>query len=310
MAADSIADTLVASDIRPARADGCSANGSALISDRRFWQQLRSARELKSFLFSQAVVLEDADLDAINLGDLDMLGFSRKGRMPTGEEWAQLDRKSNSLLQHLNFPLRRKRSLMGLSAYFRDLPLVFLGLAIGALMLDSTTRYLVDEKTHSPTGFGIELDFASNLLWILALGGLGTCGYLGTSLMTESRRLAASGALDMKPAQGRPDTLPAGSPATPAAAPVTVEIDLADANLLTTRVIVGIVFSFTLSLPVYQTQESLHNLLIPPPDVNLANMIGSILLPFILGFSTTLVMGIMERFITAAGQLFGFPARG
>jgi hypothetical protein len=308
MAADSIADTLVASDNRPRRADGRSAKGSALISDRRFWQQLSSARDLKSFLFSQAVVLEEADLDAINLGDLDMLGFSRSGRMPTGEEWTQLDRKSNSLLQHLNFPLRRKRSLMGLSAYFRDLPLVFLALAIGALMLDSTTRYLVDEH-HAATVLGTQLDFASNLLWILALGGLGTCGYLGTSLMTESRRLAAGGILDPKPPPGRTESQAASAPSTPAPAPINVEIDLADANLLTTRVIVGIVFSFTLSLPVYQTQESLHNLIIPPPDVNLANLIGSILLPFILGFSTTLVMGIMERFITAAGQLFGFTSR-
>jgi hypothetical protein len=271
-----------------------------LIGDRRFWQQLCSVREVKRFLFSQAVVLEDADLDAINLGDLDRLGFSRKGRAPNAEEWKLLDLKSNALLRHLDFRLRRKRSLLGLSAYFRELPLLFLGLAIMALMLDSYTRYMHTDNFAS-TALGTQADFAANLLWILALGGLGTCGYLGTSLMADSQREVARDAQEQKQAQAQ-------TRAEPGATPSGIEIDLADASLLTTRVIVGIVFAFTLGLPIYQAQGSLHKLIIPPKELTLAD-IGCVLLPFILGFSTTLVLGIMERFITAAAQLFGFTTR-
>src|SRR5258705_5290004 len=39
------------------------------------------------------------------------------------------------------------------------------------------------------------------------------------------------------------------------------EIDLTDVNLITTRIVVGILFSFILALPVYQYHSYLHKLI-------------------------------------------------
>jgi len=280
------------------------------VSDRRFWQQLQSLRELKSFLLSEGVVFQDADLDAIQLGELDSLAFSLLGRTPSTDEWRAIDKKMNALGKYLDYPLRRKRTFLRLRPYFRTFPLIFLSLAIIALFGDSWSRYLIDEKGDF-TFLGTTLDFAANLTWILALGGLGTCGYLGTSLMAESRR-AATSATGAPPAALSSPAISDNSAGTPPSvhliSSTISEIDLTDANLIVTRIVVGLLFSFMLGYPVYQLsgQHPLQTLILGKGnDQNLLKIVGQILLPFILGFSTTLVLGIMERFVTAAGSLFG-----
>jgi hypothetical protein len=117
--------------------------GPELVSDRRFWGQLQSLRELKSFLVSEGLVFKEDDLGAIQLGELDLLVFSPRGRMPTMNEWRQIDEKMNSLAKYLDYRLRRKRTLLRLRLYFRTLPLFFLFLAIFSLFADSYTRFLV-----------------------------------------------------------------------------------------------------------------------------------------------------------------------
>jgi hypothetical protein len=297
------------SEIRDLKAN---ASTTVFVGDRRFWQQLQSLRELKSFLFSEGVVFQDSDLDAIQMGELDRLAFSLRGRMPSIDEWRAIDTKMNALGKYLDYPLRRKRIFLRLRPYFRTFPLLFLSLAIIALFADSCSRFLVDEKGNF-TFFGTTLDFAANLTWILALGGLGTCGYLSTSLIAESRRAATSAtgappaALSSSAISSSDNLAGTQSPVHPISSTIS-EIDLTDANLIVTRIVVGLLFSFMLGYPVYQLsgQHPLQTLILGKAgDQNLLEIVGEILLPFILGFSTTLVLGIMERFVTAAGSLFG-----
>jgi hypothetical protein len=299
-----------------------NASRAVFVGDRRFWQQLENLRELKGFLFSEGVVFGEADLDAIQLGELDRLAFSPRGRIPSIDEWREIDNKMNTLGKYLDYPLRRKRTLLRLRPYFRTFPLIFLAVAIVALFADSCTRYfteVIDEVVNF-TFLGTILDFTANLAWILALGGLGTCGYLGTSLMAESRRVATplpspSPTTSTSPATSNSPAITASDHSAgsqSSAHPITstiAEIDLTDANLVVTRIVVGLLFSFMLGYPVYQLSgHPLHTLISPErsdENQNLIKIVGEILLPFILGFSTTLVLGIMERFVTAAGTLFG-----
>jgi len=292
------------SETRNPKADGA---GTVVVGDRRFWQQLQNLREIKSFLFSEGVVFKEEDLAAIQLGELDLLVFSPRGRMPSIDEWCQIDAKMNALAKYLDNPLRRKRTFLRLRPYFRTFPLLFLFLAIFSLFVDSSTRYLVNGTQL--TFLGTIIDFAANLGWILALGGLGTCGYLGTSLMAESRRAAMLSTATSPPAPTS-DQSTAPQPTAPVIAPNIAEIDLTDANLIVTRIVVGILFAFILGYPVYQlnTPAVLHTLILGSSGTNgtnLATSVGLIILPFILGFSTTLVLGIMERFVTGAGSVFG-----
>jgi hypothetical protein len=273
------------------------------IRDRRFWQQLQNLHELKAFLISEDVSIPEAELDNIQLGGLDALFFSRNGRLPTEQERKELDKRSIGLVKYLNYPLRRRRRLNRLRPYFRTLPILFLTLAIASLILDSSARYLHDEANNA-TKLGTFLDLAANMLWLIALGGLGTCGYLGTRLMMESRRAGAIAPPESGQAEN-PEHL---------AIPDSAEIDLTDVNLITTRIVVGILFSFILALPVYQYHSYLHKLIMGAEGVgsgsgtDILQDMGLTLLPFVLGFSTSLVLGIMERFVSAIGSLFGISS--
>jgi hypothetical protein len=286
--------------------------GAVFIGDRRFWQQLQTVRELKSFLLFENVIFKDEDLAGIQLGILDLISFSPNGRIPTDKEWNEVDKKLNTLSKYLDPTLRRKRRLLRLKVYFRTLPLLFIALAISALLLDSFTRYMTTQQ-GGLTLFGTTLDFVANLVWILTLGGLGTCGYLGTALMTESRRLASH-------TTSPPDHVDQSASGPTAFSGMAAEIDLTDANLITTRIVVGILFAFILGYPVYH--DKLHELILglhqsgaengqggTGSSGNLAVDLAVILLPFILGFSTTLVLGVMERFVATVGSLFGLTTR-
>lgn len=290
-------------DMSSGRLGDFSKADSEAIKDKRFWQQLQNLRELKDFLLSEDVSIPDEELDNIHLGGLDGLSFSRKGRLPTDEERKDIDKRSIGLLKYLNLPLRRKRRLNRLRPYFRTLPILFLALAIASLILDSSVRYLHDESNNA-TQLGVFLDLASNMLWLIALGGLGTCGYLGTRLMIEGRRTAT-----VTTTESSED-----KKAEHAVVPDNAEIDLTDVNLITTRIVVGILFSFILALPVYQYHSYLHKLISGAAEVSSTNNsdilqnMGLTLLPFVLGFSTSLVLGIMERFVSAIGSLFGISS--
>jgi hypothetical protein len=270
------------------------------INDRRFWLQLTSARELKDFLISELVMLDEAALNSVQFGELDNVRYSSSGRTPSIEEWRVLDSLYSALAKHLNDTLRRKRGLLRLKPYFRTLPLVFLSVAIFSLILDSSTRYMLDAAGNS-TALGTGVDLASNMLWILSLGGLGTCGFLGTSLIAESKRVKAS------PPSPVTQTSRRSAPHNRSTIDIK-EIDLTDGNSIVTRIVVGILFAFMFGLPAYQSSNCLHNLILGTSlssKTGFASQFALTLVPFVLGFSTTLVLGIMERFIAAIGSLFG-----
>ena len=96
------------------------------------------------------------------------------------------------------------------------------------------------------------LDFLSNIFWILALGGLGACAYLGTSLIAESCRFSDRDA-------SAPHGLVSQSSSPHVVTTNVAEIDLTDVNLLGTKIIVGILFAFTVGLPVYTTQGKTYS---------------------------------------------------
>jgi hypothetical protein len=182
-------------------------------------------------------------------------------------------------------------------------------------MIDQSVTYwhsffwTADETAYTP--FGSLVDFSCNVLWLICLGALGSCGYLGTTLISESRRLANASA----PASGQQGAqgVKATSPPTTSLA---VELDLTDAHLVATRVVLGMLFSFLIGAPLYtgsltSVEGALSNRSgSPPADVKqIFTSLGLTLLPFVLGFSTTLVLGIMERFVSAVATLFGIQTR-
>ena len=75
-------------------------NNHDAIADGRFIHQLDQLRELKQFLFEEKVKFETADVDCIDLVELNNISYSGKGRMPSVGEWHILDAKLAKLASY------------------------------------------------------------------------------------------------------------------------------------------------------------------------------------------------------------------
>jgi hypothetical protein len=257
---------------------------SWLVGDRRFVNQLDHIRYLKQFLFQEKVQFKADQLREIDLGTLNNLQFGRNGRVPTDEEWRLLDEKLAALATYLTDDLRRRIRIHELATFFGPLPLLFLF----AVVL-STASYLlyghVFKDVNSLSNTSAYL--FSLIVWTAAQGGLGACAFLNTTVIIK-----------------KPDVV------TNPGAPVS-SIDITDENVLKTRIILGALFGFLIGLPLsYQSLQTINGSLLSSatnfnPPTPTATQIAIMLVPFLLGFSTNLVLVILERCVASIQAFFG-----
>jgi hypothetical protein len=153
------------------------------IADERFIGQLDQLRQLKQFFFEEKVNFKSEDLAAIDFGELNNLVHSAGGRVPSITEWRLLDEKLSTLSSYLTDDLRRKIRIRELAVFFRVLPLVFLSSSILATIAYTTILY-----TPAITGIQTLYTFlflVTAITWLVSQGGLGACGFLGTSVITK-----------------------------------------------------------------------------------------------------------------------------
>jgi hypothetical protein len=60
---------------------------------------------------TQGLHIREEDVPLLSFGTLDHLQHSEKGRLPTAEEWGQLDKRSQKLFSYLNDGLRKRFEL-------------------------------------------------------------------------------------------------------------------------------------------------------------------------------------------------------
>ena len=247
------------------------------ISDRLFIQQLDYTRSLVTFLIRrQALPGKPPDILA-NLAALGSLRYSSAGRAASEEEWQKLYAVSHELASQLPLDIATAFSIWRLRTFFGIFPLIFLMMGIISLEATYLKGYAVEGS-----GWFYFIGLAAVLSWTCALGGLGTSAFFGTSLLAQ---LASATANDQAKLR-----------------------EITDYNYLQTRLMIGILFAFVLGLPfghlsLYAASESLYN------DVTwngeLVTTIMHILAPFLLGFSTALVLAILERLIEGIKTTLG-----
>lgn len=255
-----------------------AANG---ISDERFAEQLDVIKKLKQFLFDERIPLQSNIIESIDLGSLNNLKFVSNGRLPTEAEWRALDEKLASLTPLLTPALRWKFRIRELRFFFITVPIFFMGMTVIATL--SLTLLMTFGSGDSP--FFVAPYVIVFLLWTLSQGALGACAFLCvTATMHALKERSVSG-------------------------PLHQTIDVTDKNILGVRVILGALFALLIALPiggksvlvVYQAFLEEH------PVPTLEDWIIA-LLPFTLGFSTTLVLAIFNRIIAGISTLFGISS--
>lgn len=246
------------------------AEPSSVINDRKFWDDLWTLKRLREFLLLEGVTVQNPD--AVAFGWLNMLRFdSRKGRPPTPKEWNWLENHRYALFSSLTPAMRRKFQIGILPDYVvAVVPILSAIFAVGALI----------GAVHAEATKSSMVVLACYLFWLVALGAIGAMAFLGMNALAIQS---------------------------------DVTFDLTNRRLLTLRVVLGGLFGLVFSLPL--GIDSFHTFLsgvtsvagsggTPTDKVN-ASAILPLIAPFVLGFSTTLVITVMNRLIDGVQAFFG-----
>ena len=260
------------------------ADSAEIISNERFVRQLREVQDLKQFLFEEKVKFEPTQLGAIDLGSLNNLRFGSKGRQPTSDEWKLLDEKISLLSTYLNDELRQKIRIRELSVFFGVIPLSFLVASLAILLFRFSYGAFLEKDTLS-----FNLAYLSSIIvWTVAQGGLGACAFLGTKVATKHLEKAQL------------DTL--GDVA-----------DVTDKSILKIRIILGCLFGSLIGIPFATVAlDKIGDVFYPVAGAKATLSVsdfGLVILPFMVGFSTNLVLAILERCIDSIRTFFGIGVK-
>lgn len=204
----------------------------------------------------------------VSLGILDRIEKSKKGREPSPEEWQALERTTQLLYSQLTPELRHKYALGAVTGPMALAALCLLCLASLslALVIELNTRSFV---------------LTSYLIWLISLGAIGSIASLGMNILSVQK---------------------------------DVTFDLKDKRHLLLRVVLGALFGLVLTLPLgfheFSTFTSYVDYSIykhgdKPETPDQWTQLILLLLPFILGFSTSLVITVLNRLVTSVQAFFG-----
>jgi hypothetical protein len=267
------------------------------IRDRDFDIRLRKLKLVKKFLVdSNNVQVPDDVKSKLDLGDLNNMTFGYIGRKPTRTEWSDLDDRLYILLRCLPEGAWKDLKIGQLGVYFDGLPFIFLGLALSAVLVcflvpAALGLHTLDDLDQSAWYMRLAVFYVS-AAWALSLGALGACAFLGTRVISDVRG-------SDKKSGGDSD----------------VNFDITNANLLRTRIVLGVLFAFLLGLPVAgHALNAIFSLMastsaVFDPKKLFMSDLPMIVLPFVVGFSMNLVLQLMERFVSVIQSFLGSNTR-
>jgi hypothetical protein len=239
------------------------------IRDSRFTNQFNSLASLKALLLTQGVPIREEDVPLLSFGTLNDLRYNEKGRLPTVEEWEQLDKRSQKLFSYLDDELRKHFELSQTANLIAGLPFLLIVIALLIVALLSLIAPIFEVGRLILPG--------CYLLWTALLGAIGAIAFLSMNALSIQK---------------------------------DITFDLTNRSLLAVRIGLGSLFGFFLSMPFgfysFATfWESLAHGTPAPGAANFSFEAALLLLPFVLGFSTSLVILVLNRFVESITVFFG-----
>jgi hypothetical protein len=202
------------------------------------------------------------------VGVLFTLKEAYNGRSPTGREWAAVARYNQLLFQLLTEAQRRRFLVGGISPRVASWPVLFAAAALISLLGSIVANAFFGPHTF----FGQVPLVACYLIWLMSLGAIGSLAFIGMNALSVQQ---------------------------------DITFDLLNPKLINLRVALGALFALVLTLPFGFDGfvKFIGNL----AGENLVS--GSdalmLILPFLLGFSTSLVIMVLNRMLEAAQSFFG-----
>ena len=258
------------------------------IGDWRFDRDLKRLKQLRLLIFQQAVDISGGNLEPISLGCLNVLKYRCKwrggGRDPTEEEWSKVELLTQTLFTRLSDPLLRRRFILGdIPGWIAWLPVFLAPVAVGVLIL------AVVFQSTSNTAMLTVGTVSSSLAWLAVLGAIGSVAFIGMNALSIQQ---------------------------------DITFDLRNYRLLVLRIVLGALFGLVLSLPF--GIEGFGRFVVAISKLPISNVpISSggatrefsasailLLLPFVFGFSTSLVIMVLNRLVDSVNAFFGKSVSG
>lgn len=254
-----------------------------MINDAQFIRDLRRLLELRSFLIQEAISISPEDSTTLSFGRLNLLRYNFTGRAPTQQEWSEVELHTQELFRLLTDSLRRRFILGEIPAWISILPmalaLVALAALIGSILVQDTGLWKLKSIGASTLPF--------YLVWLMSLGAIGSVAFIGMNALSVQE---------------------------------DITFDLSNRRLMFLRIALGALFGLVLTLPfgfqgfmefiagisgrVIQRDGASSQ----PISVTAQALL--LLLPFVLGFSTSLVIMILNRLVDAVQAFFGRTSTG
>ena len=237
------------------------------ISDMRFIQHVSTLIMLKAFLRNEGVQIRAEDTEMLFFGALNYVRYSEQGRLPTIEEWGTVDERLQRLFGYLDDDLRKRFQLRQTANLIAGVPVILMVFALLSLLGGTwaTDRNLL---------------LALYFVWTALLGALGSIGFLSMNALSIQ---------------------------------TDATFDLTNHSLLAVRIVLGSLFGVVLSIPFGFDSfvtfcETIGRGAAQGGQnawVSYGIQATLLLLPFILGFSTSLVILILNRLVESIGVFFG-----
>ena len=219
-----------------------------------------------------------AESTALEMGNLHVLYFQSDGRMPTIEEWNQVERQTQSVYSIMPPMLRRRFLLIKTPRQLVLLPILFLCLIVlSAISIVGVFNFSWQVLIY--VGF--------YLFWTGSLGALGAIASIGMNALSVQN---------------------------------DITFDITNNGLLTLRVVIGSLFAVVLIFPfgyngLFNFFYTISWIVFVPVKTNSTqggqtslDLLGQgvlLLAPFVLGFSTSTVILILNQLTDAVQSLFG-----
>jgi hypothetical protein len=243
------------------------------INDEQFIRDLKRLKELRSFYIQEAINLGSEESSTLSFGRLNLLQYRYDGRSPTEEEWSGVEYLTQVLFRQLSEPLRRRFILGEIPSWMTLLPALLALVALAALVVAVVVKH----------GGVLARLLGDNvlpyyLIWLMSLGAIGSVAFIGMNALSVQQ---------------------------------DITFDLTNTRLMRLRITLGALFGLVLTLPFGFTGfrdfiAGLSGATPPggdPPKVTTQAML--LLFPFILGFSTSLVIMVLNRLVDAVQAFFG-----
>jgi hypothetical protein len=262
------------------------AKARIVISDTEFVRQLRILRRTRRFLIEEGVAPARStdNPTPFSLGFLNQVQRRfpfEKGIVPELRHWNLLEETQDSLQRYFTPELQRRFRLRTTQKMITWLPLglliimfAALGFSVFASQADSISIAVSNAARIGLSTVGWQ--FASYLVWTSCLGGLGAVSFLAVNSLAIQN---------------------------------DATFDLSNHSLVLMRIILGGLFGCIVSLPFcFPYFKEFTAWVVKDGDIDSGRGI-LLLVPFLLGFSTTLVMAVLNRMISGIETMFGIERK-